>query len=333
MRNVNKIHATKDFKIKGDTLIRYVGKASHVVVPSYIKRLAPRAFYENEHIASVVLPDHILTIPNECFAWCQNLNSVIMPGVRRLKDGAFAWCTHLSDIDVSDVEYMEKAALYATGLESATLSPLLKEIPPYCFCKCGLLKEVKIPEDSILEKIGKNSFDDVDSLKSLYIPKTVKQIGGNFDYAPALGKISVARENSVFFDAQGVLCRRNPGGSVTLVHYPAARKTNGVLIIGGEDIPVNRIGEWAFCYPEFIDRVIFEETVERVNFCAFAFYDIKEITIKGVDTHIHFAAFRDLSISDCKVYIPRDFRDEDILCNQRFEKIDVKYLDEIPYKS
>ena len=63
-----------------------------------------------------------------------------------------------------------------------------------------------------------------------------------------------------------------------------------------------------------------------------AFYDVKEIIIKGADTRIHSTAFCDLSISNCNVYIPRGFRDEDILRNQRFEKINVKYLDEIPYK-
>ena len=331
-RNVKKIHTAGDFKIKGTTLIRYVGKASHVVVPSYIKRLASHAFYENNNIKSVVLPRHIRTIPNECFAWCKNLSSIIMPEVRRLKDGAFAWCTNLSEIDLSDIEYMEAAALYATGLESATLSPRLKEIPPYCFCKCGLLKEVKIPEYSIIKRIGKNAFDDVDSLKSLYIPKTVARIGENFGYAPDLEKITVDRDNPMFFDADGVLCRRNPGGSVTLVHYPAARKTNGILTIGGEALPVNRIGEGAFRYPKFADCVIFEETVERVNFFALAFCDVKEIIIKGADTRIHSTAFCNLPVSNCIVYIPRGFRDEDILRNQRFENINVKYLDEIPYK-
>ena len=57
-RNVKKIHTVGDFKIKGTTLIRYVGKSSHVVVPSYIKCLAPHAFYENNNIKSVVLPRH-----------------------------------------------------------------------------------------------------------------------------------------------------------------------------------------------------------------------------------------------------------------------------------
>ena len=78
-RNAKKIHTAGDFKIKGTTLIRYVGKASHVVVPSHVKRLAPRAFYENNSITSVVLPRHIRTIPNECFAWCKNLSSVYIP--------------------------------------------------------------------------------------------------------------------------------------------------------------------------------------------------------------------------------------------------------------
>ena len=53
---------------------------------------------------------------------------------------------------------------------------------------------------------------------------------------------------------------------------------------------------------------------------------------KGADTRIHSTAFCDLSVSNCNVYIPKGFRDEDILRNQRFEKINVKYLDEIPYK-
>lgn len=52
---------------------------------------------------------------------------------------------------------------------------------------------------------------------------------------------------------------------------------------------------------------------------------------KGADTRIHSIAFCDFSVSNCNVYIPKGFRDEEILLNQRLEKINVKYLDEIPY--
>ena len=37
---------------------------------------------------------------------------------------------------------------------------------------------------------------------------------------------------------------------------------------------------------------------------------------KGADIRIHSTAFCDLSVSNCNVYIPKGFRDEDILRNQ-----------------
>jgi hypothetical protein len=102
--------------------------------------------------------------------------------------------------------------------------------------------------------------------------------------------------------------------SAKIIHTPGDFKVKGATLIR---------------YVGKASHVVVPSHVKRL--APRAFYDVKEIIIKGADTRIHSTAFCDLSVSDCSVYIPRGFRDEDILRNQRLEKINVKYLDEIPY--
>lgn len=61
------------------------------------------AFYKNETITSVTLPENITSIGQWAFAYCKNLERVILPeGLKSIEDYAFLECEKLESIPLPD---------------------------------------------------------------------------------------------------------------------------------------------------------------------------------------------------------------------------------------
>lgn len=66
-------------------------------------RFGEWAFYENESLQSVCIPEGVTTIPSSAFARCHNLTCVIMPGsLQTICGGAFSQCHKLTDVTIAD---------------------------------------------------------------------------------------------------------------------------------------------------------------------------------------------------------------------------------------
>lgn len=90
-------------------ITEYNGSATDVVVPQYvsvnngdgtfsavrIRGIEEDAFKGNSNITGVVLPKYVSEIPNNAFAGCTSLETVIAYGISKIGDNAFAGCTSL----------------------------------------------------------------------------------------------------------------------------------------------------------------------------------------------------------------------------------------------
>ena len=54
------------FEIEEDILVRYNGEDENVIIPDGIREIGSKAFYENQKIQSVMLPDSVEIRKQEC---------------------------------------------------------------------------------------------------------------------------------------------------------------------------------------------------------------------------------------------------------------------------
>ena len=105
--------------LNGVVILEYIGNATSVNIPSTIqgmptKEISRDAFgssstdimgttWRGKPITSVVIPEGITTIPNDCFNSCENLRSVILPStIVRIGDNAFRGCKSLREISLPE---------------------------------------------------------------------------------------------------------------------------------------------------------------------------------------------------------------------------------------
>ncbi len=68
-----------------------------------VTAVASNAFYGNDSITSIVLPDTVTEIGNSSFSMCDSLNSIYIPeSVTRIGSEAFLMCDSLSSISIPD---------------------------------------------------------------------------------------------------------------------------------------------------------------------------------------------------------------------------------------
>ncbi|MCM1221868.1 MAG: leucine-rich repeat domain-containing protein, partial [Lachnospiraceae bacterium] len=93
--------SASDFRIEGDTLVRYRGTEKNVSVPDTVKTIGQSAFEENKNIELVVLPNSVSKIEPYAFWGCDNLDTVVLgKGLEEVGDYAFAGCKGLVQMSV-----------------------------------------------------------------------------------------------------------------------------------------------------------------------------------------------------------------------------------------
>ena len=111
--------------------------------------------FSGSSLASVSLPDSIVSIGRDAFSHCTDLASIALP-------------TSLESIG-------EYAFYNARALTSVTLPAGITSIAQFTFSNCTKLTSVTLPDG--LESIGDYAFADCNSLASLSLPSGLKSIG------------------------------------------------------------------------------------------------------------------------------------------------------------
>ena len=186
-------------------LIDYFGDNIHVVLPSFIDghtyEIYDKAFYCNDSIISVVIPEGVTRIGDNAFYECENLMRVTIPSsVTYIDDDAFEYCRklveiyNLSNLDISKTSYVGGYIGYYVEAIHNSLeedSILVESEDGYIFIinndkyyLAGYLGEdncLELPSSINGKEYGifKNAFYGRDDLISINIPFGVTSIGDN----------------------------------------------------------------------------------------------------------------------------------------------------------
>lgn len=117
------------------------------------------AFYANETIKKVYMPDSITEIAEGSFKSCVNLEEIRLSGSLKVISHAAFWnCASIKKINFPEgvVEIDSLAFAFSDNLEDITLPKSLKRIGYNAFSSCTKLDHVVIP--SGVEKIGSDAF-------------------------------------------------------------------------------------------------------------------------------------------------------------------------------
>ena len=132
-----------------DIVIPY--KIGDIMVTS----IGSSAFYENDSIKSIVIPEGVTTIEYQAFSDCRSLTSISLPeGVTTIDEWAFSGCSSLTSINIPD---------------SVT------KIGQWTFCNCSSLTSISLPEG--ITTIGEGAFSGCSSLTSIRVPDSIVSIG------------------------------------------------------------------------------------------------------------------------------------------------------------
>ena len=240
-----------------------------IILPSTIygapvTKIAEKAFYEEDEITGIIMPNTVTNIGDYAFCRCSNLKAVNIPdSVICIGDGAFENTKiYNSSSNWEDgVLYISNALIDAEKNISGSYSIKkgTKVIADKAFASCTNLTRVTIPDSvvnignesfsgcngltgAIISKgvasIGYRAFYGCDSLTGIAIPSSVAAIdAGAFADCALLNSINAAAASPFYSSVDGVLFNKDKS---RLVAYPAGKSgisysiPNSVIDIGGD---------------------------------------------------------------------------------------------------
>ena len=146
-------------------VISYTGTSTRIKIAKEYKGLPVRtiyekAFYNQDKITSVVIPDSVTSIGNFAFYSCGSLTSVTIPdSVTRIGYSAFFCCSSLTSVIIGDgVISIDNFAFYSCdSLTSVRIGDSVTTIGEDAFAYCYSLTSVTIPDS--VTYIGDDAFD------------------------------------------------------------------------------------------------------------------------------------------------------------------------------
>ena len=128
-----------------------------VVIPDGVTKIAERAFFGNQNITSVKIPNTVTEMGWISFAG-SSIKSVIIPGsIKNISKTAFEHCINLENVEIGDgVQTIENTA----------------------FSQCGKIKEINLP--SSVTKIESGAFRGCDGLETFNYGENIVVADGAF---------------------------------------------------------------------------------------------------------------------------------------------------------
>lgn len=150
---------------------------SPCTINSNCKFINERAFYNNNNIESIIIPESVISIGKSAFEYCSKLKSVNIPNsVTSIGSSAFDGCNILDTLTYN-TEAIGSLFRGRTSLRVLNIGDYVTNIADNAFNGCINLTSVTIPND--VTSIGANAFAGCIGLKSLTMGNSVENIGNN----------------------------------------------------------------------------------------------------------------------------------------------------------
>ena len=140
------------------------------------------AFYDNDYLTEITLPESVTSIGEDAFYDCDNLKQLTIPSsVTSIGNYAFYGCGKLAKVDFNkarDLTYIGVNTFNACALTTIDLSATsLTTIGSSAFYDNNYLTEITLPESVIL--IDSYAFSYCDNLKDVSIPESLTHLASN----------------------------------------------------------------------------------------------------------------------------------------------------------
>jgi hypothetical protein len=204
-----------------------------VVIPDGVISIGDYAFQSCERLVSVTIPNGVTSIGSFAFCGCNSLTSVTIPNsVKDIGDGAFAVCTSLTTINVANdnssytaingILYNKDRSVlhtYPAGKKGSFIIPNgVSIIDVEAFGGCTSLTSVTIPNSVI--NIYPSAFRGCTSLIDINIPNSVTNI-----------------QNAVFCGCTSLTSITIPNSIIGIGHYAFDNCTSLTLVTFQGTIP------------------------------------------------------------------------------------------------
>lgn len=210
-----------------------------------------------------VVPRQTMHIGGAAFYPCKALDSVSLP----------RWLRTVGHL-----------AFSGTGIRSLHLPGSVVSIGRMAFFNCDRLKEIVFPP--LLGKIDDAVFHHCDSLESIYISRSVREIEdfSNYQMCLRLAEINVSPENTTFSSVDGVLFDK---ARETLIKYPVARPDSLYRI----PATVTAVARRAFILTERLSEVVLPLALVSIGDEAFYSSGLRSVVIPAAVENIGKEAF------------------------------------------
>lgn len=183
-----------DFTFNGDTITKYTGTSSNIVVPSSysiletdggkkyyvegndvkVKKIGERAFWDNSNLDKVTISEGIEEIVNSAFD-ASSIKTAVLPSTMKIIGEKAFLSSDLNSINFpSGLTTIGYRAFYYCPLTSVTLPNTVTTIGQGAFESCDKLTSVTLPNK--LTSINEYTFMGCLSLTSITIPSSVTQL-------------------------------------------------------------------------------------------------------------------------------------------------------------
>ena len=154
----------------GRNLLSYEGPGGEVKVPEGVVCVCGEAFAWCTHVTKVILPEGVWLIGRKAF-FGSGIRSISLPGtMKRIEELAFTR-TPLTEISIPDgTEHVESRAFFeAAGLIKAGLPEGITSLEPAVFSGCVSLRDVSLPAS--LKYIQGRAFENCAALERIRLPE------------------------------------------------------------------------------------------------------------------------------------------------------------------
>ena len=265
------------------------------------------AFYNNEYLTSVKLPDRLQQFKNQAFQGCISLKNIVMPSkVETICNYVFDGCTSLSNVKLNEgcttlgdhvfkncpltsftfpstLSSIKEYAFEGSRLTSADLSKTtLLYLPNGCFYNCKDLKDVKLPSKLTTPNEG-NWVETYDNMygKHAFWNTAIESIDLSNTELISLG-------DYMFADCKSLKTVKLPSTLKNIWNH-AFTGTN----LSSITLPpsLQKIDEWAFQSTNLTDVVI-PTTTSHIGEGAFdSNNSLKTVFINGLECYLAVSAF------------------------------------------
>lgn len=242
------VFSSKDFVYSENRLMKYNGKEKVVEIPEGTEEIESSAFWDNQYIEEIIVPDTVVNFGGDTFYNCHNLRKINIPkSVRQMGNNPFAGCPYLILKNDSPYFVFEDGILYNRQKDSII----------YC-AVIGSETELDIPEG--VKIIGKHAFYLCDRFKKITLPSTLLKMENN----PFSGcsKLELISNSSAYIVQDNIIYN---GYQTAIIGVLNKIKTKRLIIPYG----VKTINRNSFWNCKGIQNIVFPETLEDIGYNPF----------------------------------------------------------------